>query len=444
MTTKLNRKAIWGWYFFDWAAQPYHTLLVTFIFGPYFVSTVVGDPVQGQILWGRMMAVVGIFLAVIAPIMGAIADSAGPRKPWVALFSVFYIVCSAALWMAVPGMNDVTLILIIFGVGFASVELAQVLVNAILPLLGPHKELGRISGSGWAFGYVGGFVALLIALLLLTENGDGVTLLQIPPILGLDPATYEGTRSVGILTSIWYALAVIPFFLFVPDVKRNHSLGTAIARGLGELKTTLAGLPNNTSLFAYLGSSMFYRDALNGLYTFGGIYAAGVLGWETTQIGIFGIVAIIAGAIFSWLGGFADKKYGPKKVITFCVFALIIVCTLIIGTSRESFFGAVLSDSSTFPDTLFMFCGAVIGAAGGVLQAASRTMLVHQAEPERVTEAFGLYALSGRATAFLAPALIALVTDLTQNQRLGLTPVILLFGIGLALLFWVRSAEEYR
>jgi len=444
MAAKINRKAIWGWYFFDWAAQPYHTLLVTFIFGPYFVSTVVGDAVEGQILWGRMMAIVGVFLALIAPIMGAIADSAGPRKPWIALFSVFYIICSAALWLAVPGMDDVTLILLAFGVGFASVELAQVLVNAILPLLGPREELGRISGSGWAFGYVGGLISLVIMLLLLAENDKGVTLLGTPPIFGLDAASREGTRSVGILTAIWYALSVIPFFLFVPDVKRNHSLGTAIARGLGELKHTLAGLPNNTSLFAYLGSSMFYRDALNGLYTFGGIYAAGVLGWETTQIGIFGIVAIITGAIFSWLGGMGDKKYGPKKIITISVLALIVVCTLIIGTSRETFFGAVLSDTSTFPDSLFMFCGAVIGAAGGVLQAASRTMLVHQAEPDHVTEAFGLYALSGRATSFLAPALIALVTDLTQNQRLGLTPVIVLFGVGLALLFWVRSAEEYR
>lgn len=444
MASKTDRKAIWGWYFFDWAAQPYHTLLVTFIFGPYFVSTVVGDAVQGQILWGRMMAVVGVFLAVIAPIMGAIADSAGPRKPWIALFSVLYIICSATLWLAVPNMDDTTLILIAFGVGFAAVELAQVLVNAILPLLGPRKELGRISGSGWAFGYVGGLVSLLIMLLFLGENGDGVTLLGNPPIFGLDAAAREGTRSVGILTAVWYAVSVIPFFLFVPDVARNHSLGTAIAKGLADLKKTLAGLPNNTSLFAYLGSSMFYRDGLNGLYTFGGIYAAGVLGWGTTQIGIFGIVAIITGAIFSWLGGFADKKFGPKKVITASVLALIVVCTLIIGTSRETSFGVILAESSTFPDTLFLFCGAVIGAAGGILQAASRTMLVHQAEPGRVTEAFGLYALSGRATAFLAPALISVVTDLTQNQRLGLTPVILLFLVGLALLFWVRSAQEYR
>jgi len=444
MSTTTNRKAVWGWYFFDWAAQPYHTLLVTFIFGPYFVSAVVGDPVLGQALWARMMWIVGLFLALSAPILGAIADSNGPRKPWIAVFSVIYIIAAASLWLATPGLEDTTIVLLAFGIGFAAVELAQVLINAMLPSLGPREDLGRISGNGWAFGYCGGLLTLVIMLLFLAEGENGLTMLGTPPVFGLDAATREGTRAVGPLTAIWYVIFVIPLFLWVPDVVKKASAGGAISKGLSDLKETLSNLPNNTSLFAYLGSSMFYRDALNGLYTFGGIYAAGVLGWSVTQIGIFGIVAIITGAIFSWLGGFADKKYGPKLVITCAVFALIIVCMLIIGTSRTTFFGAVLSDGSTFPDTLFLVCGAVIGAAGGILQAASRTMLVHQAEPDRVTEAFGLYALSGRATAFLAPALIDLVTTLTGNQRLGLSPVILLFGIGLALLFWVRSSKEYR
>ncbi len=444
MSQPSNRKAIWGWYFFDWAAQPYHTLLVTFIFGPYFVSAVVGDPVLGQALWARMMWIVGLFLAISAPILGAIADSNGPRKPWIAMFSVIYIIAAASLWLATPGMEDTTVILLAFGIGFAAVELAQVLINAMLPSLGPREELGRISGNGWAFGYCGGLLTLVIMLLFLAEGENGLTMLGTPPVFGLDAAAREGTRAVGPLTAIWYVIFVIPLFLWVPDVVKKASSGGAISKGLSELKTTLSNLPNNTSLAAYLGSSMFYRDALNGLYGFGGIYAVGVLGWSVTQVGIFGIVAIITGAIFSWLGGFADKKFGPKMVITCAVFALIVVCTLIIGTSRTTFFGVLLSEGSTLPDSLFMFCGAVIGAAGGILQAASRTMLVHQAEPGRVTEAFGLYALSGRATAFLAPAMIDLVTTLTGNQRLGLSPVILLFLIGLALLFWVRSAKEYR
>jgi UMF1 family MFS transporter len=268
-------------------------------------------------------------------------------------------------------------------------------------------------------------------------------LLNNPPIFGLDPETRQGTRSVGPFTGIWYIVFMIPFFLWVPDVKRQLQTNNVVSNALSDLVHTLRRLPENVSLAAYLGSSMFYRDALNGLYTFGGIYAAGVLGWTITQIGIFGIIAAITATIFSWIGGYIDRFIGPKKLIIICILILILVCTLIVGTSRDAFFSAPLSDTSTLPDKLFMFCGALIGGAGGALQASSRTMMVFQANKERMTEAFGLYALSGRATAFLAPGLVALVTDLTQSQRLGILPIIGLFLIGLVMLVWVDPKEGY-
>jgi UMF1 family MFS transporter len=252
----------------------------------------------------------------------------------------------------------------------------------------------------------------------------------------------EGTRSVGPLTAIWYVVFMVPFFLWVPDAGRVAKTENAVSNALKQLGQTLRTLPQNTSLFAYLGSSMFYRDALNGLYTFGGIYAVGVLGWSVVQVGIFGIVAAITGAIFCWIGGFLDRAYGPKKVIIVCIFVLIFVCVLIVGTSRESFFSAPLSETSTLPDRLFMFCGALIGAAGGIIQATSRTMMIFQADEDRMTEAFGLYALSGRATSFLAPGLVGLFTQLTDSQRLGILPLIVLFLIGLVLLIWVDPKRE--
>ena len=443
MTGKASKKAIWGWMAYDWAAQPFLTLLVTFIFAPYFASAVAPDPVSGQSMWGYTNAIAGIVLAVSAPLLGAYADSVGPRKPWIMLFSILIVVGSFPLWMAIPGMESTTLILAVFATGLIGVEFSQIFVNAMLPELGNKSEIGRISGSGWAFGYAGGVLALFIVLLFLAENADGVTLLGKAPILGLDPETRQGTRSVGPFTAIWYIIFMIPFFLWVPDVKRKLKVENAVSNALRELGKTLQALPQNVSLFAYLGSSMFYRDALNGLYAFGGIYAVGVLGWSVVQVGIFGIIAAVTGAIFCWIGGFLDRAYGPKKVIIVCILVLILVCTLIVGTSRETFFSAPLAEGSTLPDRLFMICGAMIGAAGGIIQASSRTMMVFQANEERMTEAFGLYALSGRATAFLAPGLVALVTDLTQSQRLGILPIIMLFLIGLVLLVWVEPKEGY-
>jgi len=183
---------------------------------------------------------------------------------------------------------------------------------------------------------------------------------------------------------------------------------------------------------------MLYRDSLNGLYGFGGIYAVGVLGWDITQIGVFGIVAAISGAFFSWAGGFADRRFGPKPVILLCIIVLIGVCSTIVSTSREEVLGMAIAEGSTLPDTVFYVCGVIIGAAGGILQAASRTMMVRQANPGRMTEAFGLYALSGKATAFLAPFLIAFTTDFTGSQRLGVTPLVGLFVVALVVLMWVK------
>jgi UMF1 family MFS transporter len=435
-------KKVWGWMMYDWAAQPYNTLLITFIFAPYFTSAVVGDPVAGQSMWGIMLAIVGITLAFMGPVSGAIADTTGPRKPWVLLFSVFYVVGALALWWAVPGMNSVTGILIMFGLGMLGMEMSQVFVNSMLPDMGETKDLGRIGGNAWALGYVGGLLLLFIMLLFLAENEEGKTLLGNSPLFGLDAEARQGTRSVGPVTALWYIIFMIPFFAWVPDTKKVTKVSGAISKAFRELGATIKRLPENVSFASYLVSSMFYRDALLGLYGFGGIYASGVLGWSLTSIGIFGIISGIFAAIFTYIGGFADKAYGPKWVITVSVLVLIVVCILIIGTSRDQFFGVVLSDTSTFPDKLFFVCGAAIGAAGGALQSASRTMLVLQADEDRMTEAFGLYALAGRATAWMAPSLIALVTYLTQNQRLGISPVVVLFLIGLCLLFWVETDKD--
>jgi UMF1 family MFS transporter len=435
-------KKIWGWMMYDWAAQPYNTLLITFIFAPYFTSTVVGDPVAGQSMWGVMTAIVGLTLAFMGPISGAIADTTGPRKPWLIFFSVFYVVGAFALWWAVPGMDSVIGILIMFGIGMLGMEMSQVFVNSMLPDMGETEDLGRIGGNAWALGYVGGLLLLFVMLLFLAENGEGKTLLGIDPLFGLDAETRQGTRSVGPLTALWYIVFMIPFFLWVPDTKKKATTSGAISRAFRELWATIKRLPENLSFASYLVSSMFYRDALLGVYAFGGIYASGVLEWSIVQIGIFGIISGVAAAIFTYLGGFADKAYGPKWVITVSVLVLILVCILIIGTSREQFFGIALSSDSSLPDKLFLVCGAGIGAAGGALQSASRTMLVLQADKDRMTEAFGLYALAGRATAWMAPSLIALVTYLTQNQRLGISPVVVLFLIGLCLLFWVETDKE--
>ena len=441
-----KRRVIWGWMFFDWANQPFHTLILTFTFAPYFVSKVATDPAQGQAAWGYAISIGSIVIALMAPVFGAVADARGPRRPWILIFSALYIVGAAGLWSAAPGLGDLTPILAFLVVALIGAEFTGVFTNSLLPELGTKREIGRISGSGWAMGYWGGLVSLIIVLgLMVPIPGEEKTLAGLDPIFGLDPARGEGVRATGPMSAIWYVVFMIPFLLWTPDAKRRTYASSTVVKGLRGLKNTLVTLPSKTSLFAYLMSSMFYRDALSGLYIFGGIYAAGVLGWGTFQLGVFGIVAVLAGAIGAWIGGRADRRLGPKPVITFTIPALMIVSAVIIttGPNEVLFIGVGTPEApSGLPNIVFYICGAVIGAAGGSLQAASRTMLVRQADGRRMTEAFGIYALAGKATSFLAPFSIALMTDLTGSQRIGVTPILLLFLIGLVAMAWVRAGGE--
>lgn len=436
------RKRIWGWFFFDWASQPYNTLLITFIFAPY-VKELIGDGVEAQAAWGFGIGAAGLVIAFLAPILGAIADTAGNRLRWIWLFSLMYVVGAFGLWWAAPGSFDLTTTLILFAIGMIGMEFATIFTNSMLPDLGDRDEIGKISGNGWAFGYVGGLVALVIMLALFAESAaTGKTFIGMAPILGLDPEMREGTRAVGPLTAIWYIVFMIPFFLWVRDPKPPKVAKGAVSQAMRSLGGTLKSLPKTPSLFAYLSSSMFYRDALNGMYVFGGIYAAGVLNWSVVDTGVFGIVAIIFGAIFAWVGGRADARFGPKPVITVSILVLSAVAIAIVFVSRDAVLGLPVAEGSKLPDIAFYVIGALIGAAGGVIQSASRTMMVRQANPEKMAESFGLYALAGKATSFLAPMLIGVATTVTGSQQLGISPLIGLFLLGLILLRWVEPEGD--
>ncbi|EYD74859.1 membrane protein [Rubellimicrobium mesophilum DSM 19309] len=447
-----QRKRIWGWMAFDLAQQPYATLGLTFIFSPYFahvaegVFRAQGAPpdqagAQAQSLWGIAQTLAGVVIALTAPFLGAYADASGRKLPWIAAFSLIYVPCAWALWFLYPDGTNLLPVLVLFWLGFIAGESALNLNNAQLPSLAPPERIGRISGSGAALGYWGGVAALFLMLLFLAENDTGRTLLGRPPAFGLDAQAREGTRSVGPFIAIWYVLATIPFFLWVRDLPaptHRPSPGEVWR----DLKAALRDTARRPSLLSFLVASMLYRDGLGALYSFGGIYATLVLGWSVIQIGVFGIVAAIAAAIITWAGGIVDQRLGPKPVILASCWALIAVCTVIVGVSREAIFGLPLAPGSRLPDLLFYLCGALIGGAGGAIYSASRTLMVRHADPERAGEAFGLFALTGRATAFLAPALIAASTAITGSTQLGFVPVILLFLVALRLLAFVRPQGD--
>lgn len=446
------KRRIQGWMMFDWATQPFYTLGLTFIFGPYFASVAsdtflntgmdeTSADATAQTIWSWGQAIAGLFVAVIGIIAGAYADSTGRRMPWLWAASIVFIFCAWMLWYMVPDGSTIWSSLIIFSIAFIAAELALVFTNAVLPSLGGQNDVGKISGNGAALGYTGGILSLFIMLFFFFDDG-GKTFIGLEPGFGLlDPDKREGTRAVGPLISIWFIIFMVPYFLWVQENKNPNREG-GFGQSMKELKASLLGMLKRPSLFSFMGAQMFYRDALNGLYAFGGVYAVLVLDWGLTQLGIFGILGGVSAALVTWISGKYDRKLGPKPVIYFHVWVLIVVSLCIIGMSRTSFYGIVLPDGSSLPDIIFYVCGAAIGGSGGGVYAASRSMMVRHTNPNRPTEAFGLFALAGKATAFLAPLLIGVFTYLLNDARLGFSPVIGLFILGLILMRWVHPKGD--
>lgn len=447
------RKRIWGWFFFDFASQPYHTVLLTFIFGPFFVSlaqqTFLADGLSAdqagaaaQTMWAQTLTITGLIIGFGAPLLGAIADTSGRKMPWIATFSLMTALGAAGLWFTQPDASNLGVMMMVFAIGFIGVEYALIFTNAQLPSLGTQDEIGRISGSGFSFGYLGGVLALFTVLLVLAEQGNGKTLIGLDPLFGLlDAENREGTRAVGPFVALWFALFMIPYFLWVREVRVPNPDAT-VGKALSSLWHSVLELRLRRSLAAYLGSSMLYRDALNGLYSFGGTFAFLVLDFTVVDVGVFGIIAAIAACLFSYVGGQADARFGPKPVVIASVWVLIGVCLVLVNLRPTSIFAIPVSEGSSLPTVVFYVCGCLIGGMGGVIQSASRTLMVRHCDPETPTESFGLYGLSGRATSFLAPALIGAATAITGSAALGFTPIILLFALGLILLRWVEPTGE--
>jgi len=442
------RRAIVGWLLFDWAQQPFFTLITTFVYAPYFASAIAPDPARGQALWGFASASAGLVIAFLSPVLGAMADAAGRRKPWIAAFGALYVAGATALWFGKPGdPAAISLILIAYAVLAIGAEFAGVFNNAMMPSLVPPERLGRLSGTGWAIGYVGGVVSLVIVLGLLAANPhSGKTLLGLVPLFGLDPAMREGDRAVGPFAAIWFVVFVLPLFLFTPDQPRVRPLRAAIGHGLATVAGTLRRLPGQRNVATFLLANMVYADGLVALFAFGGIYAAGTFGWGTIQIGVFGILLAIAGSLGAWLGGKLDDRLGPKPVILGSLVMLILASLAILSTGREHIL-FVLSVAPPVPGAMysgtaekfFVCIGLFIGCAAGPLQAASRTLLVRLAPSGRITEFFGLFALSGKVTSFMGPFLVGVVTTATASQRAGMAVLVGFFGVGALVLSRVKA-----
>ncbi len=410
-----------AWAFYDWASTPFFAVVITFVFAAYFTQSVAANPIDGTAQWGFTMALSGLTIAVLSPMLGAIADVGGRRKPWLGAFTAAGATAMALLWLVRPDPGYVLLALILIFLANTLIELGIAFYNAMLPDLAPDSTIGRWSGRGWSLGYLAGILSL-VALLFGFIQRD-------PPPFGLDADLAEPVRIAGPFVALWLVLFALPLFLVTPDKPRTGlPAARAMHSGLANLWRTLKGLGPGSQVLRFLVARLIYNDGLNTLFAFGGIYAAGTFGMSTTEIILFAITLNISAGIGSFAFGFIDDKLGSKK-------------TILIAIGGLALFGiaALLAQEKM----VFWGLGVLIGLFVGPAQSASRTLMARLAPPEQRTEMFGLYALSGKLTAFIGPFLFGAATSLFETQRAGMGMVVVLLTIGgLLLLFTVREPSR--
>lgn len=426
-----RRRGQYAWALLDWAHQPYFTLITTFVFAPYFAISFIGDAVRGQEIWGYSQSFAGATIALLSPVLGAIADRIGRCKPWIAALGVSYIIGNALLWLAAPGALDVFApVMGAVVLAAVSAEFIIVFSNAMLPDLVSPARLGRLSGFGWGLGYVGGLLSLVM-------------------IIGVPGLKENPGQLAGPLTALWFLLFAPPFFLFTPDRPRAViSAAQAVRGGLAQLRQTLLHARNYSNVVRFLIAHMIYADGMTALFAFGGIYGAGLFGWEIHTLGLFGIILIIFAAVGAFAGGWADDRFGSRRTILVSVAGLFLALIGAISIQRDSILFGLDVDPmrpggvpfGSAPELAYLVCGVLMGIFGGPAQAASRTLLARLIPREMSGEFYGLFAMSGKATSFLAPLLIGLTTAALQSQRAGMAVIMLFLIAGFLLLLQVREA----
>ena len=394
---------------YDWANSPFSTVVITFIFSAYFSRAIVGNAEYASILWGWSISISAFMVACIAPFIGRHIDKNLSHKLWLIVFTSISSLGAALFWFAYPVPESIIFVCILVIISNITFELGGVVYNSLLPVFSTNRKIGSLSGKAWAAGYAGGIFCLLIILFGFVQNEN--------PLFGIEKDQAANIRIAGPIVAIWFIIFSIPLFL---KIKKNKKIAFYKKVSLfKEVVSNVKALFRNSNQGRFLLSRMIYTDGLNTLFAFGGLYAAGTFNMSFSEIIIFGILINITAGIGALFFSYLDDRIGPKFIIKISLISLIIFgSTTLIIENKE----------------LFLLFGSILGFFIGSVQSSSRSLMSRYISNGNNVETFGLYAISGKFTAFIGPAVLAITISIFDSQRAGMGSIIIFLLLGLILL----------
>jgi len=394
---KAKNKQLWSWCLYDFANQPFATVIITFIYSSFFTKVIANNEVIGVKLWTNGIAVTAIIVSLISPLIGAVADVKNLRKFF--FISSTCICCLFTTALYFPESGDMYFAITIFVIANIFYEIACVFYNSFLLDISNINNRGSISGFAWGFGFIGGLISLFIALFFFNVDNS------------------EEIRKITVLVGIWMFFFSIPSFFFLKNNIKINIKNNKLNVFKSFIKT-FKSLSKHRLTRDFLIARIFYNDGLITIFSLGGIYAVGVLNFSFREVLILGIVLNISAAIGSFVFGYIEDKIGVLRVINITLIVLIIATFL-----------AYLAPNTHYPKPLFWFSGFLIGLMIGPNQSCSRSLMGSLTPKKQKSEFFGFFALTGKATSFLGPFLYGIISSLYGQQE-ALWVVIIFFILG--------------
>lgn len=415
-----GRRAVRSWISYDWAISAFNTLVGTFIYNTYFLRSFAPDEDVGTALWSRGVVASAILVALLSPVLGAVADRSGRRRRYLIAMTLVCASFTALLTFVTPTESHAVFkALTVYVVANVAFEMATVLYNAFLPELVGEDRIGRVSGYGWGIGYIGGLVVMVVALLFFVRPELRL------PFLPTDQGFH--VRATNLLVAGWVLLFSLPMFLFVRE-KTAKTVRVDVAGAFRELRHTFAEVRRYREIVKFLLARLIYNDGLIAVFVFGALYAAGTFDMDETQVLLFGIVLNVVAGLGAIGFGFVDDRLGGKKTL------LITLVGLTVATGL-----AVAAPSRTW----LWIAGVLIGIFVGPNQAASRSLMGRFVPERHKGEFFGFFAFSGKVTSFMGPMVIGALA-VPFGQRIAVSSLLAFFVLGGLILLTVDEDAGIR